>query len=254
VSIAPFQRRNTAARLARILRPELAGRNRRLSLLAELFLIAHDDDTGHPHIAETTLARGLAVAVLFDLCLVGRIYIGWRFNARTGRYDSEPGNIMVASTEPTGDTFADAALTELWYTGGPLRVDEFIHRFAASGLYERVRADMIAAGILTRVTRRRNWFFHREFYRATHTAHPVRARFRLRQLASVTTPEPDLKTVALAGLVTALKLTARLYPPEANTTRLHRHLAGIVAHHPDPTIRDTVSGLARRRTTLARAA
>jgi hypothetical protein len=250
VTIAAF-RSSAASRLCRVASNNVPDRSRRLPLRIELFLVAHDDETGRPHIDRDTLARGLAVAILLDLWLEGRVHIGWRFDARTGRGTPEPGLIRVVDRRPLGDPLADSVLATLWRTGGGVRIDDFITQLAATGLYDRVQADMIASGILRRTTRRRFWFFTTDVCRTAHTAYPVRVRFRLRQLAGrprpgVTEPALDPRPVALAGLVTALGLTRYLYPPDTTLSHLYERLRGHVEDQTDPTIRDVTTAIGRR--------
>ena len=189
-------------------------------LRAELFLIAHDDQTGQPHIAPDRLAPALAAAILKELWFDDKILIGWRFLARQGVYEADPGLITVRDTTPTGDPLKDDALSTLWLTASP-RVNDFIRDFAATNLYERVRGDMIATRVLHRTTRRR--FFRRvESYSAAYEDHPVRARTRVRDLATSdivtgrrTTRRKasplDPKDIALTALVATVGLRRYLH-------------------------------------------
>jgi hypothetical protein len=217
------------------------------SLRAELFLIAHEDETGRPHIDPAKLELALAVAILLELWLDNRILIGWRFSARHGTYQADPGLITICDTTATGDPLKDAALVMLWYTNAP-RVRDFIRDFAATGLYERVRGDMIATGLLRRTTRRR--FFRRiDSYTAVHDNHPVRARTKVRNLA---TSEPGgypgqdgpyPYSVALAALVTRVGLAR--YLASENVTWFQQRLDAIAQSI--PTIREVISAFGRSR-------
>jgi hypothetical protein len=250
VTIAAFQG-TAATRLRRVVPTNVPDRSRPLPLRTELFLIAHDDDTGRPHVDPDTLSLGLAAAVLLELWLSGRVHIGWRYDARTGRGVLDPGLISVLDATPIGDPLTDSVLANLWHTGGGLRAHEFITQLADTGLYERVRADMIAAGIIHRTTRRRFWLFRTDVYQPVHSAHSVRARFRIRQLADglrrdTTGRGPDPRVVALSGLITVLGLTGHLYPPDTTPTRLHERLRHVIDELADPTIRDVTAAIMAR--------
>ncbi|HEX2419849.1 MAG TPA: GPP34 family phosphoprotein [Micromonosporaceae bacterium] len=220
-------------------------------LRAELFLIAHDDETGQSHIVPTRLELGLAAAILLELWLDGKIQIGWRFIARQGIYEADPGLITVRDAAPTGDSLKDAALAMLWHTAGP-RVSDFIRAFAATNLYDRVRGDMIATRVLHRITRRR--FFRRvDSYPAAYQDHPVRARTRVRDLATsdlvtgrhtsrrnVTPPDPN--DVALTALLVAVGLRRHLHSSDET---LQYGLDAVTRLN--PTIRDIAAAVSQIR-------
>jgi hypothetical protein len=67
----------------------------RLPLRAELFLIAHSDETGRNHLSRQALNLGLAGAVLLELWLTGRIQIGKQYHIRNGRYVHDTGRITI---------------------------------------------------------------------------------------------------------------------------------------------------------------
>jgi hypothetical protein len=198
----------------------------RLPLRAELFLIAHDDDTGRRHIDKRRLGLGLAAAVLLELWLARRIRIGWRPDARYAAWHPNPGQITILDASPTGDPIIDAALRLLWNLGGTPRISDFVRQFAATNLYDRVRGQMIATGILRRATRRRFRFFRAETYLSSHPRFPVRARTGVRNLTGQA--QPRQHDIALAGLVTGLGLTRYLYPPDMSPAELQRRLAEIL--------------------------
>lgn len=225
-------------------------------LRAQLFLIAHDDDSGRLHIDERALTVGLASAILLELWLAGKIYTGWRYDVRRGDWDHDPARITVMDPTPTGDPLADIALATLWYDGGTILVKDFVKRFAANGLYERVRADMIASGLLHRVRRRRFLLFSGEVHKPVKRSLPVRVRARLRDLADRYQrgggrKQRDEPIIALAALVTALGLTSHLYPSDMTAARLHLCLNDIISAQQDPAIRDGVTGINASRGYLA---
>jgi hypothetical protein len=217
----------------------------RPQLRTELFLVSHDESTGLPHIDKGRLENGLAAAVLLDLWLSEHIAIGWRYDARYGPWQPDPGRITLLKETPTGDPLLDSAL-ELLARTASLRIRDFIRAFRATGgLYERIRGDMTAHGLLRVTHRRRFLFFTQEVYRP-RPEYPVRARARLRYLVTHRRRVPgnqEQYAPALAGLVTALGLTSYLYPPEMSATALHQKLSNLVYGLPDPTVRDVTSAV-----------
>jgi hypothetical protein len=182
-----------------------------MPLRTELFLVAHDD-TGQCHADQARLERALAAAVLLDLVLAGRVEVGVWFDSRNGR-------IAALGREPVGDPVTDSALRMLWQNGGTMTVRDAIGRLTATGMYERVRADLIASGLVHRVTYRKWGLLRRERYKAIHTSYAVRVRTRIRQLADTYWPDrerghyPQPHIVAQAVLATLAGLARRLYPP-----------------------------------------
>ncbi|KIR61322.1 hypothetical protein TK50_26875 [Micromonospora haikouensis] len=190
----------------------------RLPLRDELFMLAHDDDTGRLHVHRRALALGLAGAVLIDLHLAARVIVdppdptspvpGQRLRLRTDR--------------PVGDLIADAALASLHptRTAPPLRT--WLRHFAVD-LYDRTRAGLVTTGILRPHRQRRlAGIAHRDTYLPTHCKWSVVPRARLCYLAQGR-EQPNDHTAALAGLVAVLGLTTHLYldnDPTTLTTRL----------------------------------
>ncbi|MEU8263079.1 GPP34 family phosphoprotein [Micromonospora sp. NPDC048999] len=196
-----------------------------LPLRDELFLLGHDDDTGHPHIHRQALALGLAGAVLIDLYLAGRIVLD-----PTG--DTQPVGdrwLRPHSGQPVGDLIADTALAAIRHGQAAPPVKTFL-RWFAEDLYERTRAGLVAAGILRHTTRRRLGGLARtDTYLATDSKWVVVARARLRYLAAGR-EQPDNHTAALAGLVATLGLAEHLYLGD-DTTTLTTRLNEIAGQH-----------------------
>ncbi|HEX6074592.1 MAG TPA: GPP34 family phosphoprotein [Micromonosporaceae bacterium] len=226
-------------------------RSFRLPLHIKLFLIAHNDTTGQAHLAHTALCRGLAGAILLELWLTGRIQIGWRYDARNGVATLEPGLIRVLDPNLIGDPLTDAALAHIWRTGGALHVRQFVKEFATPDLHDRVRADMVATGVLHRVTRRRLLFSRREAHIPVHPRLSLRARSSVRDIADnpghtyAEDQQSNHQAQALAGLVLALGLTRHVIP--ASPAEFQRKLIDLLAGQRDPAIRETVAVLAPRR-------
>jgi hypothetical protein len=216
-----------------------------MPLRSALYLIAHEDETGQAHLDRDRLARGLAGAVLLDLWLARRIVIGWRYDARRGVSVKEPGLVSVQDPTPIGDPLSDNLLATLWNAGGGQRLDDILKRFAATNLYERVRADMIAAGVLHRVSRRRYWFFRTDAYQPTHRAYPVRARAAIRDLVDSFRENVDERlnprALALSALVTGLGLSRYVYGPDDDGSTFQQWLGYLADQQTGPTIRDVVA-------------
>jgi hypothetical protein len=236
----------------------------RLPLRAELFLLAHNDDTGEPRVNEQSLAVGLAGAVLLELWLAQRVEIGWAVNSLARQWQRHPGHLTLTNDDPVGDPLSDAALATIRHTHhlahSQSQLKAWLRHFAAADLYQRVRANMVAVGVLRHASRRRYGLVKTDTYLAVHDAWAVRARAHI---GSVTNgyehpqrpgrEEPDEQCVALCGLVDVLELAPFLYHPAISDTRL-RHLLRHIVHQHNPTIRDVIAAVDAGRGDLAVAA
>jgi hypothetical protein len=140
----------------------------------------------------------------------------------------------------------DTALKLLWQAGGTIRVKDFVRQYAETNLYERVRADMVAAGILRRADRRRFGLFRVEAYRPAERA-AVRARASVRDIPDNyhrTREYPEPRMIALSGLVTALGLTRRLYSDRSHAARLDQWLRSLIDQQSDPTVSEVTTAAA----------
>ncbi|HEX6074913.1 MAG TPA: GPP34 family phosphoprotein [Micromonosporaceae bacterium] len=242
----------TVNRLRRIVATGDRDQAPELPLRAKLFLITHHDKTGQRHIDQRGLELGLAGAVLLDLELANKVQIGWRCDARHGTWQQDPGRITVLNADPTGDPIADAALVALWRRDIPNTVKDFVNQFATTDLYERIRADLVAAGLLRRTTRRRFRLFRHDIYQAVDPRLPYRVRAAIRNAAAQFRPDdPDYHTLAQAGLITALGLTPYLFPPDMPTSRLQQRFHHIANSRPDPTVRDVATAISPHRSRRA---
>jgi hypothetical protein len=242
-------------------RPGTPDRLARLPLRAELYLVAHDDDRGGPHVHPQTLAVGLAGAILLELWLAGRVFPGWRFDAHAGQWRPWPGHLAVADPAGIGDPLADAALAAVRHThrGSPPdhQLRDWLRHFAATDVYERVRANMVAAGMLRRGSRRRYGLARTECYLVVDPAWAVRARARLRAAAGwhadpyrLPSQEPDRQCVALCGLVDVLELVPFLYAPDV-TAPGFRNWLGPLLHRHDRAVREVIGAVDAGRGDLA---
>ncbi len=249
------------ARTVQRYRPEPMAR---LPLRAELFLIAHNDDTGEPHVNEQSLAIGLAGAILLELWLSRHVAIGWTLDPATRQWRRQPGHITIMDTGPVGDPLSDAALAMIRQPRDtPSNLSQlkmWLREFAATDLYERVRANMVAVGVLHRSSRRRYGLVRTDTYLATHHAWAVRARAFVRsavrgyqQPAHPGREQPDEQCVCLCGLIDVLELTPFLYHPDTSITHLRSLLRRIVHQH-NPTIGEVLAAVDAGRGDLAVAA
>lgn len=252
MTVQLFERTAVRSRLNRIMQDTHMDRDHPMPLRTQLFLVAHDDETGECLVDQSRLERVLAAAVLLDLLAAERIEVGVRFDPRGGRVVREAGRVSVIGREPVGDPVTDSALRMLWRNGGTMTVRDVIRELTATGMYERVRADLIASGLVHRVTYRKWGLFRRECYKAVHRSYAVRVRTRIRELADTywqnreqgRYPQPHI--VALGVLATLAGLARRLYPPDVSTNHLRHRLAQITEQHPDPAIRDVVAAINHR--------
>jgi hypothetical protein len=227
----PSLKRNHSNRLQPTPRTPRHDQPESMSLRTDLYLIAHDPDTGQPHLDVHTIATGLARAVLLELWHARRIHLGPRHG--TPRHGT-PGQVTLLDLTPTGDTINDAALTLLWKLGGTVNTHQFIHEFATISLYEQVRDHLTTTGILHTITRRRLWLLRTQTRLPADATHTVRARMRIRDVARLYKPHPQ--DIALAALVTALKLTRHLHLPDTSVTGVYVRLAELVG--PEHPLRD----------------
>ncbi len=177
----------------------------RMPLRTDLFLISHDQNTGQPYLPKHSIAVGLAGAVLLELWYAGRVRLGWHGNPDQCTWERNHTQVTLMDASATGDHINDSALLLLWRMGGTVNTQQFIHQFATTNLYEQVRDHLTHNRILHISTRRRYWFFTKEIRRPRNAAYPVKARARIRNVATL--HRPHHKDTALASLITALNLT-----------------------------------------------
>jgi hypothetical protein len=195
-----------------------------MPLRTDLFLIAHDQNTGQPYLPKHSVSVGLAAAVLLELWYAGRVRLGWHGSPTHG-------TVTLIDASATGDHINDSALVLLWRLGGTVTTNRFINDFAATDLYEAVRDHLTDSGILRRFYRRRFWFFRTEHRRPSSAVYPVKARARIRNVARLY--QPRLEDTALAALVTALGLTPYFHFINESTGGVRIQLAELLGpQHP----------------------
>jgi hypothetical protein len=217
----------------------------RMPLRTDLFLIAHDQNTGQPYLDKHSIAVGLAAAVLVELWHAGRVRLGWHGNPQHGTWQRNHSDITLIDASATGDSINDSALVLLWRLGGTVNTRRFIQEFATTDLYEQVRDHLTHSGILRRFHRRRFWLFRTERRRPSSAVHPVKARARIRNVAILY--RPRTKDIALAALVTALGLTPYLHFINESTGGIRIQLAEHIG--PQHPIHDITNAIRPHRIT-----
>ncbi|GAA3533208.1 hypothetical protein GCM10022419_010480 [Nonomuraea rosea] len=167
----------------------------RLPLHQDLYLIAHDQ-AGKPLIHQSSLALGLAGAVLLDLALGGYVAVAG-------------GQGAVTRLPPTGDAIGDDLLSDV-ARGNPHKSVTSLIKKAADGIHERTRAALLASGVLVRVSKRRLGMLPYTRYQLADIASVVRASSGVRSAVEGWKP-PDARCAALCGLVAVLRLEEELY-------------------------------------------
>lgn len=178
----------------------------------ELYLIAHDDD-GKPLVQGASLSLGLAGAVLLDLTLSGRLHI-------------TQGQLAVYDPKPIGDAITDSVI--------PMILSDRVNRdlrlwtkLVAEDIYDRICGSLVAAGVLTKVTRRRLGVLSQTRYQPVDTAPAVYARAVVRAAAEGR-EVPDAQTAVLCALVGVMHLESALYidQPSSQLVSRLRHIGG----------------------------
>ena len=189
----------------------------RLPVWDDLYLLGHDD-TGAPRLPVEVLGIGLAGAVLIDLLLNQQVAI------RDGR-------ISMLEYRARGDVIADTAIGHLRQGSRLPVVPVWLGQFANDAtFYERVRAHLLAVGVLRRRRRR----LRADVYVPVDTVWTVRAQARLRSILYGHEPA-DHNAAALCGLVDAVGLHQVLSLPEPD--QKVRHGLRVVASTHLPPIR-----------------
>jgi hypothetical protein len=241
-------------------RPDLA-----LPLHAQLYLLAHDDDTGRRLINQQSFAIGLSGALLLELWLARYLYIGWAYDHTTRHWISAPGRLLIAKTSPTPSPLLDSALAAVTHTvhsqpdGDQLR--RWLRGFTDTDICDRVRANMIITGLLRRTQLRRlAGLVRTETYLPVHERYPARVRAHIRDAiayhhrrSGYRPSVPDDQTVALCGLTAALELAEFVYTAIPNR-ELTGWLRRVVDHHDSDTISAVIAAVDAARGDLAVAA
>lgn len=195
----------------------------RLPLHQELYLLAHDR-SGKLLVHRTSMALGLAGAVLLELVLSERVTF-------------IEGRATVTDRTPIGDAVADGILPLILREHASRDLKFWIKR-VAEDVYDRTCGCLTAEGVLTRVTKRPMGML------------PARTRFQLSDMASVVRASsgvrsaveglkpPDARCAALCGLLGVLRVDSELYLLQPSGQVIGRLNA--IARASSPVVREVV--------------
>ncbi len=223
----------------------------RLLLHEELYLLAHDDDTGEPHLSEPSLALGLAGAILLELAINEQVAVGWAYNHDDHQWLPEPGRLTRTTFKPTGNPLTDAALAAIEHSAktglSDRRIREFLRIYGVSSLYQRVQAHLITIGLLQRTSRRRlAGLITTEANLPLDRGFAIRARARIRTAvafhegrSTYSDEQADDQCAALCGLIAVLGLAQFDVLSNTSARRYTELLHAIVKRYDDCAI-DTI--------------
>ncbi|NRQ32843.1 GPP34 family phosphoprotein [Nonomuraea sp. NN258] len=195
----------------------------RLPLHQELYLISHDH-SGKPLIHQSSMALGLAGAVLLDLALRERLTI-------------VQGQASVSDRTPVGDAVTDSLIPQIAQDRANRDVKFWIKRLAPD-MYDRTCGSLVAAGVLTKVTKRRLGMLPYTRYQLTDMAAVVRAAAGVRS-AVEGWKQPDDRSAALCGLVAVLRVETELYLDQPSSQLVGR--LRTIARESTPAVQDVVT-------------
>jgi hypothetical protein len=190
-------------------------------LADDLYLLAHHEITGKPHLQPRAVGLGLAGALLAELMLLGTICI-------------RPDGVMVTDGPPPGDALARSVLGLVLSEHERHAVQRwllFLARTAAADVAGRLEQ----SGYLTRVT---TWRFGRgERWAPVDADSAFAPLVRVKSVLSSSQPV-TVQSAALAGLATACGLGHQLslyLPPHA------RRRLDAAVEELDPGLRDLIA-------------
>ncbi|HEY2550208.1 MAG TPA: GPP34 family phosphoprotein [Streptosporangiaceae bacterium] len=198
--------------------PALSGTGR---LADDLYLMAHDDRSGRPHLQQRATGLGLAAALLAELLLAGTIAV-------TG-----DGIVRTGSPAPI-DELSRSVLGVLAGEPGSHQLAEWL-AFLARGSAVGVAARLAGSGYLVRAPARWPWRGERWFPADSDCAFAPMGRVK----AALDSPQPDsAQGIVLAGLAGACGLRPRLalYLPPRSYRRLGQAVSQL-----DPELQDLVA-------------
>jgi hypothetical protein len=198
--------------------PGLSGTGR---LADDLYLLAHHEITGKPHLQPRAVGLGLAGALLAELMLLGNISI-------------RPDGVMVADGTPPGDGLARSVLGLVFSEHERHAAQRwllFLARTAAADVAGRLEQ----SGYLTRTAAR--WPWRAERWVPVNADSAFAPLVRVRSVLSSSQPVA-VQSAALAGLATACGLGHQLsmYLPPNARPRLDE-----AAGRLDPGLRDLIA-------------
>jgi Golgi phosphoprotein 3 (GPP34) len=190
-------------------------------LADDLYLLAHHEATGKPHLQPRAAGLGLAGALLAELMLSGSIYL-------------RPGQIIVADRSPPRDGLAQSVLRLVVSEPGQLAARDWL-LFLARTAAQDVALRLEQSGYLTRISPRRPWRGERWVPVDSDCAFAPLLRVK----SALDSSQPvTAQNAALAGLAAACGLGSHLalyLPPKA------RHRLQEAAQQLHPSLRDLIA-------------
>lgn len=161
----------------------------------DLLLLLTDDESGKTMVDGSYVDLALAGAVLLELAELRRVTVAGPDE------DVKKGRVRVLDPSPTGDAVLDESLRRVGEKHG--KKPESILSALGKGLREHLLERLSAAGILRRQEGKVLGIFPTTRWPADDRAHEAEVLSRLRSALVVGTT-PDLRTAALAGLLSAV--------------------------------------------------
>ncbi|WP_157250500.1 GOLPH3/VPS74 family protein [Nonomuraea typhae] len=191
-------------------------------LYQDLFVVCHQEN-GKPLVHRSSIALGLAGAVLADLVLSGRVTLD-----KSGAAAAE----LTATGDPVIDTYAREFLRD------PAGLDALTWaKGVAADVYDRTRRELVNAGVLVAVTGRRLGMLPYTRYQ-TDMAAIVRASADVRSAVSGWR-DIGARGATLCGLVLVLQVHTELYIGQSDA-QLGANLLTIARGH-SPQVKSLVA-------------
>ncbi len=178
-----------------------------LSFAEELLLLALNDEKG-VIIDKTSVKYGLIGAVLMDLALRNRI-------------DTDPENLMIVDTTPTGDAILDEVLTKIAQSSTDKTIRYWIVNLSydSKAIEEKLLNRLIQKGILKKKEQKILWVFSLRRYPVQDKKEEKEVKTRLREVI-FSDMIPDPRDIVLTSLIKACYLTNEIFSDkEINVVR-----------------------------------
>lgn len=172
-----------------------------LTFVEEIVLLALDDTTGAKRpMPVMAFGYALAGALIADLALLNRI-------------DTDPSQLVVLDSTPTGDASLDPALAALAASPKPESVAYWLSVFSQQSVQLETTAleRLVTVGILRRDEKKILWVFGVRRYPTIDNQERTEVRTRLAALI-LGDELPDPRDAVLISLLTACHLIYRIFP------------------------------------------
>ncbi|NCD33678.1 MAG: GPP34 family phosphoprotein [Spartobacteria bacterium] len=176
-----------------------------LSFAEEIYLLALDESTGRIHMPRKS--------IVFDSVLIGALLGELSF---LGKIDSDPENIYLLNSDPTGNTCLDTVLAHLKsFASEKTPTAKCIGALFYSGLplEQMVRTELVAKGVLKEEKDRIMWVIPTKCYPVIDNHEMVDVERRLHELLMDDTVIPDPRDVVLVSLADVCGLIEKVLTP-----------------------------------------